>query len=69
VYVSPPERETIIERRDRLIREIARLWRGDWSGTTFDGRDGQRMLLTALDGDSDALDSLEVTIAEIRASY
>jgi hypothetical protein len=61
--------ETLTERRVRVIRRIGSIWRGDWSGTMFDGRDGRRWLETALDGDDDALDALESELAAIEDSY
>ena len=57
------------ERRDELILRIGQLWRGDWSGSSFDGRDGQDWLTCAVSGDSDDLDELEQTLQRIENSY
>jgi hypothetical protein len=57
------------ERRDALVLRIGELWHGDWTGTTFDGRDGQQWLFTAIQGDDAELDSLARTLTDIEDSY
>lgn len=51
------------ELRKEAIYLIADLWRGDWSGYTFDGRDGKRWLLEAVDGSEN---DVRVLIDELR---
>jgi hypothetical protein len=46
------------EYRRALLRRIGKAWRGDWSGQRFDGRDGDRWISVALDGDLEALNGL-----------
>jgi len=60
---------TTWERRAALIREIAQLWRGDWSGHAFDGKDGCDWLTTALDGDADELAALAADLKKVADGY
>lgn len=53
----------IAPQRADALRRIGLLWRGDWSGTVFDGRDGQRWIETALSGGTVELAGL---LAELR---
>lgn len=55
--------------RGELLRRIAELWRGDWSAMNFDGRDGNRWILCALDGDEDALAKLAQELTEYEQAY
>lgn len=57
------------EQRDSLLRRIAALWRGDWSGDMFDGRDGKRWIETALDGNTEALAKLDRELTEREQAY
>jgi hypothetical protein len=41
------------------LKRIGALWRGDWSGHRFDGRDCQRWIETALYGSADDLRVLD----------
>lgn len=63
------EERELDSRRDALLRRIANLWRGDWSGTEFDGRDGKRWILAALDGDAGQLAELDRELTETEESY
>lgn len=55
--------------RAALLRRIAELWRGDWTGNTFDGRDGSRWIRTAIEGDEAALTKLAEELAEVERAY
>jgi hypothetical protein len=52
-----------------LLRRIGTLWRGDWSGYMFDGRDGQRWIETAISGAPGDLTALEAELKEVEESY
>jgi hypothetical protein len=52
-----------------LLERIAQLWRGDWSGHVFDGKDGADWINTALHGDADALRKLNDDLAEVENGY
>lgn len=56
------------DRRSALIERIGTLWRGDWSGHRFDGRDGERWLTTAVYGDEAGLAELEAELARVEES-
>lgn len=55
--------------RHRLVARIGALWRGDWSGHVFDGRDGQEWLDTAMGGNADDLRQLSDRLDEIKQFY
>ncbi len=44
--------------RAALLDRIAELWRGDWSGHAFDGRDGRNWINAATHGDAAVLAEL-----------
>lgn len=50
------------EARVKLLERIATLWRGDWSGHSFDGRDGHHWIMTALHGDAFQLAELDTDL-------
>jgi hypothetical protein len=52
-----------------LLTRIGKLWRGDWSGREFDGRDGAGWINTALYGSADDLRALHHELAEMEKSY
>lgn len=49
-------------RRVALLERIGELWRGDWTGHAFDGRDGQGWINTALHGDEADLKKLDTDL-------
>ncbi len=53
--------------RAEALEKIAQLWRGDWSGAAFDGRDGQRWIDTALYGNSEDLADLMRQLERVEA--
>lgn len=55
--------------RAQLLIRVAELWRGDWSGRVFDGRDGERWIMTALSGDEAALTKLAEELTKIERTY
>lgn len=55
--------------RRALAARIGALWRGDWPGHVFDGRDGQGWLDTVMNGDADDLAGLADDLAAIERSY
>lgn len=55
------------DRRAGLLRRIGALWRGDWTGHVFDGRDGNRWITTILDGDPAALEQLDAELKRLEA--
>lgn len=55
--------------RHGLVARIGELWRGDWTGHVFDGRDGQRWLNTAMGGNDTDLAQLEDELTRIEQSY
>lgn len=57
------------ERRINLFRRIGDLWRGDWSGSSFDGRDGKRWIDTILDGTDSQVDKIEDWIKSLEEEY
>lgn len=57
------------ERRNAFLERIADLWRGDWSGRVFDGKDGSSWIVTAVDGDAEALDQLDRDLSEAENAY
>jgi hypothetical protein len=56
-------------RRDEMVLKIASLWRGDWTGTNFDGRTGQSWLRAAVTGSAADLDELERELIDVEESY
>ena len=52
----------IAARRHALVARVGNLWRGDWTGHSFDGRDGQRWLDAAMGGNADDLDQLDAEL-------
>jgi hypothetical protein len=50
------------ERRDALLDRIGNLWRGDWTGRSFDGRDGQRWITDATHGTETEMDVLDAEL-------
>jgi hypothetical protein len=56
-------------RRDELLLLIADLWRSDWSGHVFDGKDGAGWITTAVTGDDAALDELHADLVSTVDSY
>lgn len=48
--------------RHALVSRVGALWRGDWTGHCFDGRDGQRWLDTAMGGDAADLAQLDTEL-------
>lgn len=52
------------ELHEEALDLIATLWRGDWSGHVFDGRDGARWLQTVAGGDKAEVMAL---IGELRS--
>jgi hypothetical protein len=61
--------EVTQERRNQTVLRIGRLWRGDWTATMFNGRDGLAWLTTAISGSSQELDALDQTLQDIEDSY
>lgn len=51
--------------RHALVARIGNLWRGDWTGHRFDGRDGQRWLDAAMGGNADDLAQLAAELTEV----
>jgi len=54
----PGDRPVIDPIREDLLMRVGDLWRGDWSGHSFDGRDGAGWIDRALHGDAEDLRSL-----------
>lgn len=50
--------------RAALLDRIATLWRGDWSGHAFDGRDGRNWINAATYGDAAALTELSAELKD-----
>jgi hypothetical protein len=51
-----------------LLERISQLWRGDWSGREFDGKDGHGWIQGALYGDADTLRKLDKELAGVEAA-
>ena len=50
-----PAGTTLSAERIAVIEKVADLWRGDWSGREFDGKEGSWWLRTALNGSDEEL--------------
>ena len=48
---------------------IGRLWRGDWSGYNFDGRDGQRWINIVLADEETEIRLLIQQLKKLKDSY
>ena len=55
--------------RNELLMRIAGLWRGDWSGHVFDGKDGANWIEAAVHGDADDLLQLQIDLARTERAY
>lgn len=66
---TPPAVEPMTDRQIELLRLIGDTWRGDWSGSVFDGRDGRRWIETALTGTDTELDELAAELRRIEDYY
>jgi hypothetical protein len=68
VQVQDDVRQGVVgQARVDLIERVGKLWRGDWSGHSFDGRDGQGWIHTALHGNADALRALNAELHKLEA--
>jgi hypothetical protein len=51
--------------RQLALEVVAALWRGDWSGHVFDGRDGERWLRNIAHGSDDDVRVLVKTLVDL----
>lgn len=61
------ELQAFFERRRKLLLRIGDLWRGDWSGSNFDGRDGKKWLYAIAGDDETELARVEQWISELES--
>ncbi len=51
-------KNTLLVERVKLLQLIGDMWRGDWTGSEFDGRDGSGWINVALSGEWDEVKNL-----------
>ena len=67
--MSELEPGTVPLSRAELLERIGQLWRGDWSGHVFDGKDGQDWINRALYGNGEDLDALARELDRVEREY